>query len=325
MDDDSTHPNGALWAYRFVAGVAAPLLDARAAPGEGEWCWAHYPLSDVRARVYLERQADLPAEASELIAHTEDRLQVHFEGGWTYGVLPDLERDFAGAVVDVGRLIFAMDGTRLITARRHALRVIDDVRHEFERGAVLASPIDAFERLVERFLEVCEQQLDQVAAQLDKIEDRVLSDTGRVVQPQLGPARRILSRNHREFQSLRTALSRAITQRGAREHSLAARLVDLMQRLEDFDRETASLQDRARLLHEEVDTQITNATNRNLRILTIISTLMMPPTILVGAFGMNVKDIPFANDVNGFWAASLLCVVGVAGGYVLLRRFGILD
>ena len=43
------------------------------------------------------------------------------------------------------------------------------------------------------------------------------------------------------------------------------------------------------------------------------------------AFGMNVKAIPWAEDPSGFWLACGLCAAGVAGAFLLLRRFGILD
>jgi Mg2+ and Co2+ transporter CorA len=52
---------------------------------------------------------------------------------------------------------------------------------------------------------------------------------------------------------------------------------------------------------------------------------MMPPTVLVGAFGMNVKAIPYADDTNGFWIAAGFCFAGAGAAFLLLRRFGILD
>ena len=43
-----------------------------------------------------------------------------------------------------------------------------------------------------------------------------------------------------------------------------------------------ALQERGRLLHEEIDTQINSATNRSMRALTVISTLLIPPTLVTG-------------------------------------------
>jgi len=141
----------------------------------------------------------------------------------------------------------------------------------------------------------------------------------------LGPARRELSRQHRELLVLRSALGRALTPRTA---PRIARLVEQLPRLthevEDLDREAGGLQERARLLHEEIDTRIASGANRSMRTLTILSTLLIPPTLIVGAFGMNLPGMPFETGHAGFAKASLLCVGVVAGAYVLLRRWRIL-
>jgi zinc transporter len=55
-----------------------------------------------------------------------------------------------------------------------------------------------------------------------------------------------------------------------------------------------------------------------------MSTLLIPPTLIVGAFGMNLPGMPFEAGRFGFAKASVLCIAVVAGAYVLLRRWRIL-
>jgi zinc transporter len=50
---------------------------------------------------------------------------------------------------------------------------------------------------------------------------------------------------------------------------------------------------------------------------------LLPPTFVVGAFGMNLPGIPWAGDHEGFWWAIGLCVVVVAGCWAALKRYGI--
>jgi zinc transporter len=69
---------------------------------------------------------------------------------------------------------------------------------------------------------------------------------------------------------------------------------------------------------------MTSATNRTLRTLTVISTLLLPPTVIVGAFGMNLKGIPFESGNTGFWAACGVCAITVGAAYALLRRMDVL-
>jgi zinc transporter len=58
--------------------------------------------------------------------------------------------------------------------------------------------------------------------------------------------------------------------------------------------------------------------------LTMISTLLLPPTFVVWAFGMNVGGIPWGQSAHGFWLAVGCCVLLVLGGWTVLRRFRIL-
>ena len=208
------------------------------------------------------------------------------------------------------------------------MRAVDDVRCEVEDAKIaLPAPAPVVERLCERFFEIVEARLITLGTELDRVEDDVLGERGDVENINLGPLRRELARYSREIMGLRTAIQRAKGMRGApdyAEHPLAAVLQQILQFAEDFDHDVAAVRERARLLHEEVDSRVANITNRSLRALTIISTLMLPPTFIVGAFCMNVPAIPWAASHTGFWWALAACVAVVAGCYILLRRARIL-
>ena len=167
--------------------------------------------------------------------------------------------------------------------------------------------------------------MGEIAGELDHIEDHLADDGAEQQGARLGPLRREISRNHREFLALRSALGRALSPRAhERVTVFAEQIPRLIQEAEDLDRESVSLQERARLLHEEIDTKITSATQRSMRALTILSTMLIPPTLIVGAFCMNLPGIPFAGSPAGFALASLFCLAVVVGGWVLLRRMRIL-
>lgn len=254
----------------------------------------------------------------------ETRVQIAEEDGWVFGVLPDLERDFAGRPQDAGRLIFAFDGGRFITGRLHPLLAIDDLRRSALQGDLLASPAAALVSLVQFYVDRVEQLLEDFAQQLAAIEDYVLMEPSNPRDTGLSALRRRVARHRRELQALRSALGRAYAGRrlGRRVAALSDELAELIAAVEDVDRDTGVLQDRGRLLHEEIDTLINSATNRSMRALTIVSTLLIPPTLVTGAFGMNLEGIPFAETPGGFAAAATLCAIVVAGALVGLKRLG---
>jgi len=318
--------SGLLYAYRFDEGRGAAEVEPQLSrPKTGEWVWWHLALGDLRSKMLLDKVGDLPAEARELFVQRETRVQIDQGDGWVFGVLPDLERDLGGRTQGEGRLVFALDGSRLITGRLHALRAIDDLRRDVDRGFALERPAEALARLIEHYVDRVEAIFEEQGAKLAEVEDYVLTEPQDLADTGLATVRRGLSRYRREVQALRGALTRVYAGRGSRRTALLAEwLPDLVAAVEDLDRDAASLQDRARLLHEEVDTLITNATNRSMRTLTVISTLLIPPTLITGAFGMNLDGIPFAGSSAGFITVGVICAIVVTGLLWMLRRMGML-
>jgi zinc transporter len=319
---------GLIFGFLFREGRASKVREESLAAHLGDqhdWIWLHLALADHRARRFLEGFADMPAEARELMLLPEDRIQLHLTPGGGYGLLPDIERDFADQSLGPGRLAFWCDEKRLITARRHPVRAAEQLHDMVEQGEELSDPAEALARLQEAFATMVERRLAVLSGELGRIEDEVLADRDHIGREVLGPLRRELSRYAREFSALRGAVYRATAMRGAVLASpLTAHLPALQQQAEDMERDAAALSDRARLLYEEIGSRVADKTNRSLSALTVISTLLLPPTFVAGAFGMNVGGIPWAQSAHGFWAVLGFCAVLVFFGYLVLRRFRIL-
>lgn len=56
---------------------------------------------------------------------------------------------------------------------------------------------------------------------------------------------------------------------------------------------------------------VSNRLNTEVRILTVLTTLFMPATLIAGIFGMNFHEMPFLDQPDGFWIA-LSMMVGAA-------------
>ncbi|MEI7790093.1 MAG: CorA family divalent cation transporter [Alphaproteobacteria bacterium] len=320
---------GLIFGFVFHGGRASRVSDDSLAAHldhELDWIWLHLGLADHRAKRFLESFDLLPVPARQLLlAPREERIQFHLTANGAYGVLPDIERDFADHSLGTGRLAFWFDAGHLVTSRLHSLRGVEHVHQAVAAGAELAAPVMALVRLQEEFVGLVEQRLVVLGSELAGIEDEVLADRDHIGRDVLGPLRRELSRYAREFSALRGAIHRALSARHlVHGGPLLEHLPLLLQEAEDFERDAAALSDRARLLYEEIGSRIADRSNRALSALTVISTLLLPPTFLVGAFGMNVGGIPWAQAPHGFWAGLGLCLTLVLGGWALLRRFRIL-
>ncbi len=84
----------------------------------------------------------------------------------------------------------------------------------------------------------------------------------------------------------------------------------------------AALQERIKLLQEEIAAAVSESTGRSLFLLTVMTVLALPINILAGLFGMNVGGVPLAQDPHGFWiiAVLILAFVLAAAWWVGRRR-----
>ena len=104
----------------------------------------------------------------------------------------------------------------------------------------------------------------------------------------------------------------------------AADLDELRQATEEFSlvlRDLAALQERIKLLQEEIAAQLSEQTNRSLFTLTMVTVLALPINITTGFFGMNVGGIPFAEFAHGFLTVVLIVALFTAiAGWLAFRR-----
>jgi zinc transporter len=84
-----------------------------------------------------------------------------------------------------------------------------------------------------------------------------------------------------------------------------------------------SIQERARLLQEETARPLSEATNRNIYSLSLLTAIFLPITLITGIFGMNVGGLPRVNQEFGFGSVLTVMAVTIAASLLLLhwRRF----
>jgi zinc transporter len=79
------------------------------------------------------------------------------------------------------------------------------------------------------------------------------------------------------------------------------------------------VQVRARLVQEELVTQFSESTNRHLLFLSVVTSLLLPVTLITGIFGMNVGGLPFIDDSSGFGWTMFLMAITFAASVLVLR------
>ena len=247
---------------------------------------------------------------------------LHWGGEALWGTLHDVRHEDQTAGMEATDLRFALWPQFLLTARQHAARSAMAVRDQAEKGATFEDSAALFESLLVAAADSIGEATQEIAGQLDQIEDRVLSDSLRNESAALLRLRRGISRQERVVQAAHSLLSQLEQNRA---ESVLQAYRDLgsrvRQRVDAFHADLHLQAERARLLQEELAPQLATATNRNLFALTVVTTVLLPPAFVTGYFGMNTKALPFADSDYGTIYATILCLLAAGVVYLLIRRY----
>ena len=174
-----------------------------------------------------------------------------------------------------------------------------------------------------------------VTQRIDRVEDEMLSGRLDHKHARLGVLRRLLVRLQRLLAPEPAALFRLLQRPPAwMTEDDAQELRDASEEFSVVLRDMQGLQERVKLLQEEVAAIVQEANGRSLFVLTVVTVLALPIYILAGLFGMsvggipladnghgmNVGGIPLADNGHGFWIIVALVVAFTAvAGWLALR------
>ncbi|MGJ0391327.1 MAG: CorA family divalent cation transporter [Methylocystis sp.] len=322
---------GCLWIIRFDArGRAEPGaaedLENLGKPREG-FVWLHLDLTDVRVRPLIGRIPALSESAREALRDPVDHQYLEYSEGFVSGALLDHERTLAGPASRTDFLRFAIGENFLVTSRRRPMNCVEAVRNAIGRGAQAETPFVLFELMATYLVDELSQMANDISAAFDRAEDLIIDARGREARPVLGAARRDAVRLSRQVGGLVSTLARLeqidddpedVADNELRE--IAARLV---QHTDSLARDMQILQDRARLLQDELNAILNLETNDRLYVLTVVTTLLLPATFVTGFFGMNLKNLPFSESEEGVIYATIVCMVAAGLVLALMRRWGL--
>jgi len=294
-----------------------------AATGDGrEFLWLHFNLTNAAAERWLKQHLRLPEAFDETLrARTSTRVEV--VDGALLAVINDVQY-FTIEASNVSTVTLWVEPRLLLSARSTPLRSVERLRTSVKRGDTFRSPVEVLAHLLHDQAEVLMQIVRDVTSQVDTIEDRFLERQVMASRSKLGSLRRTLVRLQRLLAPEPAALFRLLNRPPA--WIAPEDVQDLRQAAEELSAavaDSAALVERVRLLQEELVALVNEQTNRTLFVLTIVTVLALPMTIIPGLFGMNVGGIPLSGHPAGFWVVILLiALVAGAGAIWAVRRRG---
>jgi zinc transporter len=317
---------GLVWAFRLHSDGSAESLpiDTPIELSHDGRLWLHFNLADGRMRQWIAG-LQIPALARDLLLSHDNFQQLHIIDHCVYGVFSDLVREIDSPTEETGFLRFAMTERFLISGRHQALCAVDATRRVLESGHRVATVAALLEKIIDEVADTMDRMADKIGTEIDEIEERALAgETKSEMRAGLGRLRRTCLRLHRQLAGLRVLFHR-LEQKSPENLSPALRLhaAKLAQRLDGLDHDITELRERSRLLEEELRFKLEEESNRHLHALSVVTMLLLPPTLVTGIFGMNTKGLPLTEVDGGFLWAAVLMIAASGLAYLIMRRLGI--
>ena len=328
--------HGLICGYLFVPGepgVAVGLAQAvewlaqrdsdgsEARPG---FIWLHFNLSNATAESWIQQNLPVVPEFFAALREGSRSTRIEDADDTLVAVVNDVAFEFSFDPSEIETLWVNVSPGLAISARIHPLRSIDRLRHAVRDGCCFSSSVSFLNHLMHDQGDVLVRIVREATLQVDTVEDSLLGGKLQHKRANVGKLRRVLVRLQRLLAPEPGALFRLL--RHPPPWIPAHDLEELRQATEEFSlviRDMSELQERIKLLQEEIAAQVGEQTNQSVFTLTVVTVLALPINIVAGLLGMNVGGVPLAQHPHGFLIVVILIVSFTAlAGWFAFRNKG---
>lgn len=324
MGVDLNDNRGLICGFAVWAGAEQRSLDAtmlnELAPTAEHPVWLHFNYNDGRARNWIASCPWIAEEGREALLSSDHSIRFETAGDGLFMVLGEAYLDDRESF---GVFNVFVDRHCMVSTRRHQLTALGQLRSELTHGVAFENTALLLTRLLEHKVLTFAKSVQEFVTVLDDFEELVFSGQFRAVT-NLGRERQLMARVRRQRTGNRQALSDLLDHLPPWwDEEAKDDLRRVLSRATSIAQDLELSADRARLLSEEIDSRMNEATNNNLYIVSLLAAVFLPITLISGVFGMNVGGLPWVEDPHGFVLTVLLMVGAILVVLWFLRRRGV--
>ena len=303
-----------------------PHADAGQAP-----VWLDVLNGTEAERALVERLTRLPLPDRDALSEVESSSRLNADGQVLRLSTPMAYRGADGAS-HVAPLGFVLSPDHLVTLRFSELPVFDSFAEIFDRGGRGASSLHALAGLLEAMVDRQADVLERMGGELDTISRDVFRVPGgkNSQDARLQEVLRSVGRKADTLSNLRDSLlgvSRLLPfvedmTEGWMPQDLRPRFRTLrhdVQSLADYDNQLA---DKVQFLLDATLGFINIEQNNGIKVLTVVSVVGVPPTLVASIYGMNFKWIPELQWDYGYFYGLAVIVLSAVVPLLWFKRRG---
>ena len=281
--------------------------------------WLHLNLSNSQVQRWLEKTSLVPERVVEMIdegVNLSRMERIEKLNDCLVMVMNDFHQEFGEDQLDgsLGTLWAIVTPKLMISLRNNPLKTTDKLRYDLRSGEINpSSAIELFHELLDLRAEQLRTLLVHLSEDMDVLEENLLKGKEFPEHESLGRIRIQCSRLRRQFSPELIALHRLLKRLPywfSEENK--SRLTDDLDLLSYLVQDISSLYDRAKVLQDEQAAHVAEFNAKNLQVLSVMTVIFLPMTLISGIMGMNMEDLP---GLKGSFF-EVMVVMSIAGGAV---------
>jgi len=261
----------------------------------------------------------------------EDAMsEIHFPkieayDGYLYVILHGIDYHAGDKGFATHDIDFFVGPNYLVTVHDGHSRSIRDIQENLSRRAQIMSegPVALFHRIVHAMVDRYRPEVEKLEDRLEKIEKTVFSEhVPKYLVRQILQEKRQVSSLRRIITPQRDVIARLARREFAVVSSdLSFRFRDVYDALVRIADDAMLFQDRITGVLEAHLSNVSNRLNEVMKVLTILTTIFMPLTLLSGLWGMNIllPRFPGTDREQFWWLVGIMAAI-VAAMLVMFRR-----
>lgn len=283
--------------------------------------WIHLDRKGKKTQQWLTDQSGVDPIVCRALLEEGVRPRILPVGGGLLVVLRGVNLNPGADPSDMVGLRLLIDEHRVVSLRHFRLMAVNDLREALERGDGPKNSGDLLVAAAGGLVERMGPVIADIDDEIDTLEELVLKSHSIELRSALAEVRHQAIALRRYLAPQRDVVSRLPMERvDWLDDMQRALLRETAERTTRYVEDLDSGRERAQVVQDELNNRLADRMNRTMYLLTVVSAVLLPPSLLTGLLGINVGGMP---GVDNPWAFAIVGVAIVAVAVVevvLLRR-----
>jgi zinc transporter len=283
--------------------------------------WVHLDYADPSARTWLSEESGLDAISCAALLENETRPRIVSSADSLLLILRGVNCNPGADPEDMVSIRMWCEEHRVISMRHRRVMAIDDIRQCIDSGKGPASVGELLSMFAGKLVDRMGDIIAGIDDNADELEALVLTAESHELRPKLADLRRKTISLRRYISPQRDVLARLQNERISWLSDIErVRMREIAERTARYVDDLDAVRDRATITQEELNSRLSEQSNKTMYILAIVTAIFLPLGLLTGLLGINVGGMPGTDNRFAFSFVLLLLVVFAFIQYIIFKK-----